>query len=190
MPKAQKPNTTQIKAVNLGYKYKLYPNIEQRSILNHQMFIYNQTYNICLNLWEKEREHNRKLSKEDRKYRSATSYDKVVKRVLRARKLDFKTVVTQQSRINFLKAVQKAFSKETTAERQKAIAKAVTPKEKAKAFKLGFPKFKSSKDTHQSFTWNNHGHTLLKHENKKFHVLKMMREELKFRYHREFPDAI
>ncbi len=152
------------------------------------MFIYNQTYNICLNLCEKEREHNRKLSKEDRKYRSATSYDKVVKRVLRARKLDFKTVVTQQSRINFLKSVQKAFSKETITERQKAIAKAVTPKEKAKAFTLGFPKLKSSKDTKQSFVWNNQGHTLLAHENKKFHVLKMMRNDLKFRFHREFPD--
>ena len=145
LPKSQKPNTTQNKTVNLGYKYRLYPDTEEQKLLNHQMFIYNQTYNICLNLWEKEREHNRKLSKEDRKYRSATSYDKVVKRVLRARKLDFKTVVTQQSRINFLKAVQKAFSKETITERQKAIAKAVTHKEKAKAFTLGFPKFKSSK---------------------------------------------
>jgi len=188
LPKSQKPDITQIKTVNLGYKYKLYPNIEQRSILNHQMFIYNQSYNICLNLWQKESKKNKSLDKNKRKYRSATSYDKVVKRVLRARKLDFKTVVTQQSRMNFLKAAQRAFSKEVVRDRMKAIEKAQTPKEKAKAYNYGFPKFKSSKDIHQSFVWNNQGHTLLDHNNERFHILQIMREQIKFRYHREFPD--
>ncbi len=41
------------KIVNLGYKYKLYLNKDQMNILNHQMYIYNQAYNICLNLWQK-----------------------------------------------------------------------------------------------------------------------------------------
>lgn len=187
---SQNPHKAEIqnKTVNLGYKYRLYPTLEQQKLLNHQMFIYNQTYNICLNLWSKEQERNKNLPKEEKRYRSATSYDKIVKRALRARKLDFKTVVTQQSRINFLKAAQRAFSREVARDRMKAIEKAITPKEKAKAFKLGFPKFKSSKDLHQSFVWNNQGHTLLNHDNERFHLLRIMREELKFRYHRKFPE--
>lgn len=36
--------------VTLGYKYRLYPTKDQMNILNHQMFVYNQAYNICLNL--------------------------------------------------------------------------------------------------------------------------------------------
>ena len=121
------------KIVNLGYKYKLYLNKDQMMRLNHQMYIYNQAYNICLNLWQKENSKNKDLPKENRVFRNAVSYDTVIKRALRLRKLSFSTVVTQQARINFLKAVKKAFSKETIALRLKAIENATTPKEKAKA---------------------------------------------------------
>ena len=78
------------KTVNLGYKYKLCPTQEQQELLNHQMFVYNQAYNICLNLWQKEQEKNKKIDKEKRIYRKAVGYDKVVKRVLRYRKISFK----------------------------------------------------------------------------------------------------
>jgi putative transposase len=98
-------------------------------ILNHQMYIYNQAYNICLNLWQKENDKNKKLDKKDRVFRNAVSYDTVIKRALRLRKLFFSTVVTQQARINFLKAVKKAFSKEVVSKRLKAIEIVTTPKE-------------------------------------------------------------
>ena len=75
--------------VNLGYKYRLYPTKDQMDILNHQMYIYNQAYNICLNLWQKENSKNKNLSKELRTFRNAVSYDTVVKRALRLRKLSF-----------------------------------------------------------------------------------------------------
>ncbi|MFK5881941.1 MAG: helix-turn-helix domain-containing protein [Sulfurospirillum sp.] len=54
-----------LKTVNLGYKYKLLPTQEQQQLLNHQMFVYNQAYNICLNLWQKEQEKNRILDKKE-----------------------------------------------------------------------------------------------------------------------------
>ena len=149
------------KIVNLGYKYRLYPNKEQMKILNHQMYIYNQAYNICLNLWQKENDKNKNLSKELKTFRNAVSYDSVVKRALRLRKLSFSTVVTQQARINFLKAVKKAFSKETISLRLKAIENATTLKEKTKAYNLGMPTFKSSRDIFQSFNWNNQGYQIL-----------------------------
>ncbi len=49
------------KIINLGYKYRLYPTKEQIDVLNHQMYIYNQAYNICLNLWQKEIDYNKDL---------------------------------------------------------------------------------------------------------------------------------
>jgi len=181
------PAVPYLKTVNLGYKYKLYPTQEQQKLLNHQMFVYNQAYNICLNLWQKEQEKNKGLDKKDKIYRKATSYDRVVKRALKYRKIDFKTVVTQQARINFLKAVKKAFSKDVIAQRLKAIEKAQTPKEKAKAYKLGMPTFKSSKDIFQSFNWNNQGYQLKEHNNSKYLYLQLMKTPLKLRYHRELP---
>ncbi len=178
------------KTVNLGYKYRLYPTKDQINILNHQMYIYNQAYNICLNLWQKENDKNKDLPKEDRVFRNAVSYDTVVKRALKLRRLSFLTVVTQQARINFLKAVKKAFSKETIALRLKAIDFAVTPKEKAKAFKLGMPTFKSSRDIFQSFNWNNQGYQILDdiNSNSRFKTLRLLKTNLRFRYHREFPN--
>ena len=178
------------KTVNLGYKYRLYPTKDQIKILNHQMHIYNQAYNICLNLWQKENDKNKKLSKEFRIFRNAVSYDSVVKRALRLRKLSFSTVVTQQARINFLKAVKKAFSKETISLRLKAIDKATTPKEKAKAFKLGMPTFKSSKDIFQSFNWNNQGYQILDdiNNNPRFKTLRLLKTNFRFRLHRNFPN--
>ncbi|MCK4440734.1 MAG: helix-turn-helix domain-containing protein [Sulfurovaceae bacterium] len=98
------------KTVNLGYKYRIYPTIEQQILLNHQMFIYNQAYNICLNLWKEEQEQNRTLPKEEQTHRKAKEIDQEVKNILMARKLEYKTVVTQQARINFQKAVNRAFS--------------------------------------------------------------------------------
>jgi putative transposase len=132
------------------------------------MFIYNQAYNICLNLWKEEQEKNKTLPKEKQTHRKQKEIDQEVKNILMARKLEYKTVVTQQARINFQKAVNRAFLKEVVAERKKAIAKAVTPKEKAKAINLGFPKFKSSKNMNQSFSWNNQGYSILEHDNDRF----------------------
>ena len=176
-----------MKSVNLGYKYRLYPTKEQEILLNHQMFVYNQAYNICLNLWNKEYEKNKKLEKESRIFRKSVSYDSVVKRALRLRKISFSTVVTQQARINLQKAVKKAFSKEVVAERLKAIAKAQTAKEKAKAFKLGFPKFQSSKDVKQSFVWNNQA-VSINDKNTRFKLLRILKQNIELRYHRDLPN--
>ena len=69
------------KIVNLGYKYKLYLNKDQMNILNHQMYIYNQAYNICLNLWQKENNKNKDLPKEIQVFRKDISYVTIFKGV-------------------------------------------------------------------------------------------------------------
>ena len=73
----KKPN----KVIDLGYKYKLYPTKEQKKALDHQMFV----YNICLNLLKKQ--SNQNIEKENRVYKTAVQYDKIVKRALRFRKI-------------------------------------------------------------------------------------------------------
>ena len=175
-------------SANLGFKFKLLPTKEQVKALDHQMFVSNQAYNICLNLFKKQSEKNQKLEKHGRSYKTAVQYDKVVKRALRLRKISFSTVVTQQARINFQKAVKSTFTAKNVAERVNAIANAKTPKEKKKAYNLGFPNFKSSKNSRQSFVWNNQGIQLLEAENSKFATLRLMKMDLKFRYHRNFPE--
>ena len=176
------------KEVNLGYKYRIYPTSEQSELINQYGFIYNQAYNICLNIWQKEQTFNQHKSKEDKVFRNKTKYDKIVKRVLKFRKLEFKTVVTQQARINFFKAVDNTFTKTKKAERAKAIASAITPKEKAKAFRLGFPKFKSSKNIEKSFTWNNQAVSILPHKRDNYRYLKLVGKQFKLRYHRDLPN--
>jgi putative transposase len=150
------------------------------------MFVYNQAYNICLNLWQKEQERNRKLEKADRKYRNGTSYDRVIKRALKLRKIPFSSVVIQRAEINFLEAVKRAFSKYVVNERNKALSKAKTPKEKAKALSIGFPKFKSSKDVRQSFVWSNQN-VSIKETDKRNAILRIMKQNIKLRYHRKLP---
>ena len=185
IPQKQKP--PYLKTINLGYKYRLYPTKEQEQILDYHMFVYNQAYNICLNLWLKDREKNKALNKEKITYRKAVSYDRVVKRALKFRKIKYSTVVTQQARINFLRAVKKAFSNENKTLRLKAIKNAQTPKEKVKAYNLYMPKFHSSKDIKQSFNWNNQGYQILDDDNPKFKILKILKTKIRFRYHRELP---
>ncbi|EOL9659616.1 helix-turn-helix domain-containing protein, partial [Campylobacter coli] len=76
--------------ITKGFKYRLYPNKEQSLKLSHQCFIYNQAYNICLNLQQEQWLKNKELDKKERTYLSATQIDNQVKLALKARNLEFK----------------------------------------------------------------------------------------------------
>lgn len=84
-------------SVTLGYKYRIFPNDEQNKILDHQIFIYNQACNICLNLQQKNWEANKDLDKKDRIYTKASQINLKIKIALKQRDLNFKTVVAQQA---------------------------------------------------------------------------------------------
>lgn len=152
--------------VTLGYRYRLYPTKDQMNILNHQMFIYNQAYNICLNLQQEQWTKNKDLSKKERTYFKASEIDTNVKQALKIRELSFKTVVAQQARINC----------------DKALKSALTVKGR------GFPKFKNSKIAKQSFNWNNQGYQIKDSNNKRVKALRLMGQNIKLRYHRELPN--
>ncbi|HED0442621.1 TPA: transposase [Campylobacter coli] len=151
--------------ITKGFKYRIYPNKEQQKLINHQCFIYNQAYNICLNLQQEQWNKNKDLDKKDRIYLKASEIDTKVKLALKQRELSYKSVVTQQARINANRALEQAL------------------KDKNK----GFPKFKNSKITKQSFNWNNQGYQIKEHSNPKFKIFRLMNTPLKMRYHRELP---
>jgi putative transposase len=152
------------KQVTLGYKYRLYPSNKQKELLNQQMFISNQAYNICLNLQQTEWEKNKDLENKDRKYLKQTQIDKIVKDRLKERDLKFKTVVTQQARKQSEQSLKNVFNSG-----------------------FGFPKFRNSRLDNQSFTWNNQGYQILE-KNSKFKYLRIWRENIPFRSHRDLPE--
>lgn len=151
--------------ITKGFKYRIYPNKEQQSLINHQCFIYNQAYNICLNLQQEQWQKNKDLDKKDRIYMKASEIDTKVKSALKQRDLNYKSVTTQQARINANRAMQQAFSDKNK----------------------GFPKFKNSKFAKQSFNWNNQGYQIKDNENPKFKIFRLMNTPLLMRYHKELP---
>ena len=66
-------------SANLGFKFKLLPTKEQAKALDHQIFISNQAYNICLNIFLKQSNKNQNIEKENRVYKTAVQFDKIVK---------------------------------------------------------------------------------------------------------------
>ncbi|EAI7390145.1 transposase, partial [Campylobacter upsaliensis] len=94
--------------ITKGFKYRIYPNEEQQALINHQCFIYNQAYNICLNLQKEQWEKNKDLDKKERTYLKASEIDSKVKELLKQRELSYKSVTTQQARINANRALEQA----------------------------------------------------------------------------------
>jgi len=148
-----------------GYKYRLYPTAEQKKMLDHHFFVSNQTYNICLDYQKETWEINKNLPKEKRVYPKSAEVDAVVKNALNSRNISYKTVIIQQARIHA----------------DGALRNAVTKPE------FGFPNFKISSLDSQSFSWNNQGYSLIDDKNPKFKYLRLMKTNLKFRYHRDLP---
>lgn len=143
--------------ITKGFKYRIYPNKEQSTLINHQCFIYNQAYNICLNLQQEQWHKNKDLPKKDRIYMKASQIDEKIKSALKQRNLSYKSVTTQQARINANRALQQAFSDKTK----------------------GFPRFKNSKFAKQSFNWNNQGYQIKDSSNTKFKIFRLMNTPLK-----------
>ncbi len=148
-----------------GFKYRIYPDKQQAQKLDYQCFIYNQAYNICLNIQQDQWNKNKDLEKKDRTYLKASEIDSIVKKSLKQRELSFSSVVAQQARINANRALEQAL------------------KDKSK----GFPKFKNSKLAKQSFNWNNQGYQIQDDSNPRFKILKLMKMPIRMRYHRELP---
>ena len=151
--------------ITKGFKYRLYLTKEQQKQLNHCCFIYNQAYNICLDLQNETWKNNRDKPKEERIYPKSSELDFKIKQALKNRDLSFKTVIAQRARMNAERALKTAIQKP----------------------ERGFPKFKNSSEPNQSFTWNNQNCLIEIKEGKRFGVLHLMKTDFKFRCHRTLP---
>ena len=117
--------------ITKGFKYRLYLNKEQQKQLNHCCFIYNQSYNICLDLQNQTWNDNKDKPKEEHIYPKSSELVFKIKQALKNRNLPFKTVIAQRARMNVERALQEAIKKP----------------------ERGFPKFKNSSEPNQSFTF-------------------------------------
>lgn len=152
--------------INAGYKYRLYPTLEQRKLLNHCFFVANQAYNICLDYQKTTWDRNKALDKKDRVYPNASKIDAVVRKALKERDISAKSVILQQERIHASRALMDAVTSDK-----------------------GFPKFKNSKLSNQSFSWNNQGYSIKDTGNPKFKILRFMKQDFKVRFHRDLPEG-
>ncbi|RVZ21470.1 helix-turn-helix domain-containing protein, partial [Helicobacter pylori] len=78
--------------VNKGFKFRLYPTKEQQDKLQHCFFVYNQAYNIGLNLVQEQYETNKDSPPKERKWEKSSELDKAIKHHLNARGLSFSSV--------------------------------------------------------------------------------------------------
>ncbi len=95
--------------VNKGFKFRLYPTKEQQDKLQHCFFVYNQAYNIGLNLLQEQYETNKDSPPKERKWKKSSELDHAIKHHLNARGLSFSSVIAQQSRMNVEMALRDAF---------------------------------------------------------------------------------
>lgn len=152
--------------INAGYKYRLYPTLEQRKLLNHCFFVANQAYNVCLDYQKSTWDRNKDLDKKDRVYPKASEIDDVVRKALKDRDISAKSVILQQERIHASRALMDAITSDK-----------------------GFPRFKNSRLSNQSFSWNNQGYSIKDTGNPKFKILRLMKQDFKVRFHRDLPEG-
>ena len=163
--------------IRLGYKYRLYPTKTQKEFLEQHFgacrFVYNH-------FWNKYK---------DSKLPSKTKLQTELKELKNQKEYNWLYSINSQSLQvaihNLLKAYKKAFDKNITAERKKAIAKAKTPKQRVKALKYGFPNFKKKKSNYQSFTVPQN----VKLAGNKLYIPKL-KSGIKVRLHRELQGTI
>ena len=143
-----------------AFKFKLKPNDTQRVLINKTFgcnrFLYNQM------LEEKQLKYKTKdksKPKTEKEYKKEFSFLKEVDSVsLQQSRLNLKTSYT-----NFFRKLK---SGEIQKERAKLLAKAKTPKQKAKALNYGNPKFKSKHNPKKSYKTVNSKNTIRVEDNK------------------------
>jgi len=162
------------KSILRAYKYRIYPNKKQIEFLENHFGACRFVYNY---FWSKYK---------DTQLPNRTTLQKELKELKKDENYSWLNQINSQSLQvsihNLIKAYKRAFNKEIVKERKIALAKADTLKQKAKALKLGFPKFKSKKDSYQSF---NIPQNVKVKENKVY--IPKLKERIKVKFHRPLP---
>jgi putative transposase len=172
------------KTMNLVYKYKFFPTLDQKALLDYNIFIYNQAYNICLRRWKKDKKENEKLGKNNKQQeQSPEYYDEVIEQTLNSKKLPFLPVVIKQARVNFLKDLKLAYSNSVSSKRRKASKNS---KEKKKNRKTGISQ-RRVKNIRQSFEWDEKEMSIK--EGYDYATLSLMELDLRMLYLQKLPNG-
>ena len=158
----------------LGYKFRIYPTKEQRTLLNKH-------FGACRFVW------NYFLGK----YLNSKNFPSKIQlqyelKLLKNEKTWLKEINSQSLQVvvqRLKEAYKRAFTKDIVKKRKKAIKKARTVKQKSNAERFGFPNFKSKKYSLQSF----HVPQYVKIINDKLYIPKF-KTGIKVKFHRNIPE--
>jgi putative transposase len=146
-----------------NYKFRLYPNHDQKSLLDFHFFSKNQAWNFVLAFKIKELSEMKNLPSEDRNYIKFKDLYQLTINHLKERNITFNSGVIQDELRKLDATFQKFYTKKLNG--------------------YGFPKFKSSRLTEQSIIIRNQAtHWDDKH-------LKLFRNSIKAKFHRNIPDG-
>ena len=146
-----------------NYKYRLYPTKQQQALLNSHFFTSNQAYNFYLDLKSTELKTQSQLPKEARDYKKFSDCYIEMKNDLASRKLTYNSGVVQDSMRKLDSVFKRFYSKKSEGH--------------------GFPKFKSSRSTEQSFILRNQATSW------DCDSLRIFKESIKWKMHRPLPDG-
>ena len=153
----------EIQKLHRNYKFRLYPNDDQKSLFDYHFFSKNQAWNFALAFKIKELFEMKDLPKEDRIYTKFKDLYQLTINHLKERNITFNSGVIQDELRKLIDTFQKFYTKKSDG--------------------YGFPKFKSSRLTEQSIIIRNQAtHWDDKH-------LKLFRNSIKAKFHRNIPDG-
>lgn len=148
--------------IHRNYKYRLYPNKKQINLLNSYFFSSNQAWNFMLDFKIKELKNQSSLDKKDRKYTNFKDLYNLTKIDLKSRGIVYNSGVVQDK----MRALDSTFKLFYT----------------KKSEGRGFPKFRTSKNTEQSFIIRNQATSWNDTH------LKIFKSPIKWDFHRPIPD--
>jgi len=146
-----------------NYKFRLYPTKTQQALLDSHFFASNQAYNFYLDLKSKELRTQSQLPKEAREYKKFSDCYIEMKNYLASRKLTYNSGVVQDSMRKLDSVFKRFYSKKSEGH--------------------GFPKFKSSRESAQSFVIRNQATSW------DCDSLKIFKSNIKWKMHRSLPDG-
>ena len=147
--------------IHRNYKYRLYPNKSQIDLLNQHFFSSNQAWNFMLDFKIKELKSQSNLDKKDRKYTNFNDLYENTKIDLKSRGIIYNSGVVQDKMRNLDSTFKLFYTKKSEGQ--------------------GFPKFRTSKDTEQSFVIRNQATSWNDTH------LKIFRQSIKCKFHRPIP---
>jgi len=153
----------EIKKLHRNFKFRLYPNDKQKELFDFHFFSKNQAWNFALALKIKELSKMKSIPKVERTYTRFNDLYKLTTNHLKERNLHFNSQIIQDELRKLDVTFQRFYAKKSEG--------------------YGFPKFKKSRFTEQSFAIRNQA---THWDNKN---LKIFRNSIKAKFHREIPEG-